>query len=86
MTDRARQAYDFEFDLSDLPANVPGNDIVGTVRLWGNNYIGDSGLAERWCKGFRKFHSGADCELILPTAAVACSIAVFRACGCLHEP
>ena len=71
MTDRAQQAYDFEFDLSDLPPYVPSKEIVGTVRLWGNNYIGDSGLAERWCEGFRMFHSGANCQLVLPTAAVA---------------
>lgn len=71
MADRAQQAYDFEFDLSDLPPYVPKQDIVGSVRLWGNNYIGDSGLAGRWCKGFRKYHPGAECELVLPTAAVA---------------
>ena len=71
MADRAQQAYDFEFDLSDLPPYVPKQDIVGSVRLWGNNYIGDSGLAGRWCKGFRKHHPGAECELVLPTAAVA---------------
>lgn len=71
LADRARSKYSYEFDLSGLPAYEPGKAITGTVRFWGNNYIGDSGLAGRWQEGFAKFHPGIDFEWVLPTAAVA---------------
>ena len=71
MADRAMQRYSYRFDLSGLPQYEPRQTISGVIRLWGNNYIGDSGLAEHWCAGFREFHPKADCELVLPTAAVA---------------
>lgn len=71
MADRAMQRYSYRFDLSGLPDYEPKQTISGTIRLWGNNYIGDSGLAVNWCAGFREFHPIADCELVLPTAAIA---------------
>ena len=71
MADRAMQRYSYRFDLSGLPDYQPGQIVSGTIRLWGNNYIGDSGLAANWCAGFREFHPNADCELVLPTAAIA---------------
>ena len=71
LADRAMQRYAYHFDLSGLPLYEPKQTISGVIRLWGNNYIGDSGLAERWCAEFREFHPNAKCELVLPTAAVA---------------
>ena len=71
MADRAMQRYSYRFDLSGLPNYQPKQAVSGIIRLWGNNYIGDSGLAGNWCAGFREFHSNADCELVLPTAAIA---------------
>ena len=71
MADRAQQRYTYLFDLSELPRYEPKQAVSGVIRLWGNNYIGDSGLAERWCAEFRKHHAEAECELVLPTAAVA---------------
>ncbi|MCY3987366.1 MAG: hypothetical protein OXF94_02040, partial [Gammaproteobacteria bacterium] len=71
MADRAMQRYSYRFDLSGLPEYEPRQTVSGVIRLWGNNYIGDSGLAEQWCAGFRTHHPNAVCELVLPTAAVA---------------
>ena len=71
MAERAMQRYPYRFDLSGLPRYEPKHTVSGVIRLWGNNYIGDSGLAERWCTTFRKHHPAAQCELVLPTAAVA---------------
>jgi hypothetical protein len=34
------------FDLSDLPAYVPQQKVTGTIRIAGNNYIGDSPLGK----------------------------------------
>ena len=71
MADRARQKYPYRFDLSELPRYEPKHIVSGVIRLWGNNYVGDSGLAGRWCAEFRRRHAKANCELVLPTAAVA---------------
>lgn len=74
---RAASAYDHVFDLSGLPAYRPARQISGTIRLWGNNYVGDSGLAQQWRDAFLKFHPGASFELVLPTAAVAAPALYF---------
>lgn len=71
LAERAASKYGFEFDLSDLPPYTPKQAITGTVRFWGNNYIGDSGLAASWQAGFAAFHPGIEFEWVLPTAAVA---------------
>lgn len=88
LADRARSAYTLQFDLSGLPAYHPKGKITGTIRLWGNNYIGDSGLAGRWRDAFKKFHPGVEFELVLPTAAVAVPALYFGLAdlGMNHEP
>ncbi len=88
LADRARSAYTLQFDLSALPAYQPKGKITGTIRLWGNNYIGDSGLAGRWRDAFKKFHPGVEFELVLPTAAVAVPALYFGLAdlGMNHEP
>lgn len=68
---RAALKYEHEFDLQGHPAYKPRHEVNGTIRLWGNNYVGDSGLAQRWADAFSKFHPGAEFEMVLPTAAVA---------------
>jgi len=85
---RAQSAYTLQFDLSGLPAYQPKGKITGTIRLWGNNYIGDSGLAGRWREAFKKFHPGVEFELVLPTAAVAVPALYFGLAdlGMNHEP
>ena len=71
LAERARGAYSFEFDLSGLPNYQPSQEVSGTLRLWGNNYVGDSGLAQRWVDEFREHQPSLEFELVLPTAAVA---------------
>lgn len=71
LADRARSTYDYKFDLSGVPAYRASRTVSGKLRLWGNNYIGDSGLAQAWRDAFRKHHPQVEFELVLPTAAVA---------------
>jgi len=71
LADRAASKYGFDFDLSELPPYAPKQAITGTLRFWGNNYIGDSGLSALWQEGFARFHPGIEFEWVLPTAAVA---------------
>src|SRR5258708_40304118 len=34
-----------KFDLSGLPVYKPENKVSGVIRIWGNNYLADRGLA-----------------------------------------
>lgn len=88
LADRARSKSGIVFDLSDLPAYQSKQKITGKIRLWGNNYVGDSGLAQRWRDEFIKHHPGAEFELVLPTAAVAVPALYFGLAdlGMNHEP
>ena len=59
VTSRGKQVfYTQQFDLSGLPAYVPQQEVAGTIRMWGNNYIADSNLGADWERGFRKYHPG----------------------------
>jgi phosphate transport system substrate-binding protein len=77
LAERARYAYDYEFDLSGLPNYQPKRKVSGLIRFWGNNYVGDSGLAQRWGDEFIKHHPDASLEFVLPTAAVAAPALYF---------
>ncbi|MCW5548648.1 MAG: hypothetical protein KIT44_06760 [Opitutaceae bacterium] len=77
MADRAASTYHHEFDLSGLPAYKAKSQVSGVIRLWGTNYIFDSGLAQRWRDEFIKRHPNATFELVLPTAAVAAPALYF---------
>ncbi|MDD3178948.1 MAG: hypothetical protein PHQ04_01210 [Opitutaceae bacterium] len=81
-------AYTRKFDLSGLPKYAPEQQVTGTIRLWGNNYIGDSGLSNRWRDDFLKYHPGAKLEMVLPTAAIAIPALYFGLAdiGMTHEP
>jgi phosphate transport system substrate-binding protein len=67
LAERAASRYDFEFDLSGLPEYEPRQMVEGKLRVWGNNYVGDSGLAQQWQDAFTKFHPGIEFEWVLPT-------------------
>ena len=59
------------FDLSGLPAYQPAEQVSGTLRIWGNNYLADSGLARVWEDEFRKVQPGVKFEWNLKSAATA---------------
>ncbi len=62
------------WDLGSLPAHQPTQDVSGTIRLWGNNYIGDSPLASSWEAAFRRFHPNAHLDVRgLKSALIATS-------------
>jgi phosphate transport system substrate-binding protein len=50
--------YTRKWDLSDLPAYKPEQQVSGTIRQWGSNYLADSSLGPSWEEGFRKYHPG----------------------------
>lgn len=88
LAERAKGAYTHTFDLSGLPAYAPKGKLTGTIRVWGNNYVGDSGLAAAWRAAFQRHHPGVAFELVLPTAAVAVPALYFGLAdiGMNHEP
>lgn len=88
LAERARSVSGLQFDLSGLPVYQPKEKVAGLLRLWGNNYVGDSGLAGRWRDAFKKHHPGVEFELVLPTAAVAVPALYFGLAdlGMNHEP
>ena len=59
------------FDLSGLPAYESEQQVSGTLRIWGNNYLADSGLAQVWEEEFRKAQPGIQIEWNLKSAATA---------------
>lgn len=52
--------YTQKFDLSGLPDYQPQQQVKGTIRQWGNNYIADSTLGKLWEDAFRKLHPEID--------------------------
>jgi phosphate transport system substrate-binding protein len=73
----AKKRHKYDFDLADLPAYKPRHEVTGTVRLWGTNYVANSGLDVRWRDAFLKFHPRAKLQLVLPSAAVAAPALYF---------
>src|SRR5258708_37293811 len=65
--------YERSFDLNALPHYEPKQKVTGIIRMWGQNYLGDSNLASDWEDAFRKFHPGVTFEYHLLTAFVAMS-------------
>jgi phosphate transport system substrate-binding protein len=66
-----KKFYTKQFDLSGIPEYRPQQQIAGTIRQWGNNYLKDSGLIEVWEQGFRKYHPDAKFKDNLSSSAVA---------------
>ena len=87
--DRSNRAfYPAKFDLSKLPHYRPEQQVSGTLRIAGNNYIGDSELAAWWRDAFGKFQPGVKFEFNLPSAAIAVPALYFGVAdvGMNHEP
>jgi len=63
--------YTNQFDLSSLPEYEPAEQVSGTLRIWGLNYLTDGHLAEYWEDGFRKYHPDVKFSWFTPTALVA---------------
>jgi phosphate transport system substrate-binding protein len=83
------QAYTQPFDLSGLPAYAPTEHPTGTLRLCGNNYVGDSPLGGWWKEAFEKIQPGVTVELSqLETAATAIPCLYFDRAeiGINHDP
>ena len=63
--------YTKKWDLSDLPHYTPKEQLTGTLRVWGNNYIKDGPLGGYWQEAFKKFQPGITIEYHLPTSGIA---------------
>src|SRR5579872_1205708 len=50
--------YTKRWDMSGLPAYHPTEQVSGTIRMWGSNYIQDSNLGKYWEEGFGKYQPG----------------------------
>jgi len=89
MKARANQpAYTKKFDLSGLPSYVPVDKPTGTLRVCGNNYLGDSPLGGWLKEAFEKLQPGIKIEYNLPSAAIAVPCMYFGLAdiGINHEP
>lgn len=72
MTKRAMtQAYTKKFDLSGLPSYQPKQEVSGTIRVWGSNYITDGPLGSYWEEAFKKYHPGIKFEWHMKTTSAA---------------
>ena len=65
--------YTKRWDLSDLPHYVPRQQVTGTLRIWGNNYLKDGPLGQLWLAAFKKLQPGIAIEYNLPTGTIAVS-------------
>jgi len=65
--------YKKRWDLSDLPHYVPKQQVTGTLRIWGNNYLKDGPLGGYWQEAFAKFQPNLKIEYHLPTGTIAVS-------------
>ncbi|MDB6115799.1 MAG: hypothetical protein JWQ83_1162 [Lacunisphaera sp.] len=65
--------YTKRWDLSDLPHYAPRQQLTGTIRIWGNNYLKDGDLGDYWVEAFKKFQPGLTLEFHLPTGTIAVS-------------
>jgi phosphate transport system substrate-binding protein len=72
-----RVFYTKRWDLSGLPAYRPQQQVSGTIRMWGSNYIEDSDLGKYWEEGFRKYQPGAHIEFHMKSATAAVPALVF---------
>jgi phosphate transport system substrate-binding protein len=81
-------AYTRKFDLSALPDYVPQDKSTGTLRVCGNNYLGDSPLGGWWKDAFNKYQPGITIQYDLETAADAIPCLYFGLAdiAVTHEP
>jgi phosphate transport system substrate-binding protein len=69
--------YTRRWDLSGLPAYRPRQQVSGTIRMWGSNYIEDSDLGKYWEEGFRKYEPNAHISFHMKSATAAVPALVF---------
>ena len=65
--------YKRRWNLTDLPHYAPQQQLTGTLRVWGLNYLQDGPLGSYWAEAFRKYEPGLKIEYHLPTGAIAVS-------------
>jgi phosphate transport system substrate-binding protein len=70
-------AYTRQWDLSGLPKYQPGQQVSGTIRIWGSNYITDGFLGGYWEAAFKKFHPDARFDFHMKTTLAAVPSLVF---------
>jgi phosphate transport system substrate-binding protein len=82
------RTYTHEFDLGGLPSYAPKSHPHGTIRVCGNNYIGDSPLGGWWRAAFNRFQPGIKVVYDLQTAAngIACLYEDRGDIGIDHQP
>ena len=68
-----------EFDLSNLPAYKPQQQVSGVIRMTGSNYIADSHVGQYWMQEFKKFQPGVTFEMNLKTPSVAIYALILNA-------
>ncbi|AOR79616.1 substrate-binding domain-containing protein [Novosphingobium resinovorum] len=67
---KVKKFYEPQFDISGLESYKPQQQVSGTIRQWGNNYIKDSGLVDVWEAEFRKHQPGIQFSDNLYSSAV----------------
>jgi len=73
----ARVAYTKQFDLSGLPDYEPRQNVKGTLRIWGSNYITDGNVGRYWEEAFRKYHPDVKFDWQMKTTSAAVPSLVF---------
>jgi len=63
--------YTRQFDLSGLAPYKPQQQVQGTIRQWGDNYLKDSGLIDIWEQQFKNFQPQAGFDDNLASSSVA---------------
>jgi len=66
------------FDLSDLPHYVPEQQVSGTIRQWGSNYLSDSPLAGYLETTFQKYQPNVKFDDNLRTSEHAITSLVYK--------
>ena len=66
-----RQFYTHPWDLRELPDYVPGEQVTGTLRIWGNDVIARGSLMTYLEEGFRKVQPGITLKTHLKSSAIA---------------
>jgi len=69
--------YTEQWNLDDLPAYKPEQEVSGVIREWGTNYFADSPLQATWEEGFKKIHPNVRFETQLKTALAAIPALTF---------
>lgn len=66
--DRKGAFYTKHWDLSSLPPYRARQNVSGTIRIWGQNFLTDGNLGKYWEAGFRHYHPAVLLEFHMKTA------------------